>query len=161
MDRLGAGGRLAYVFALAGGLTVWAQVGHAGDRGVVGAQLAQSQDGQPAPPPAVDKSHPRAKLVLGSNNLAGKIFLVEPRFRKIGNFTQAQLTIENRTTAKYILEYKFTWHDQDWFNTGQKTVWHRFSLTPNQVETLQSVGKTSDAANITLTVRFPDDATIN
>ena len=132
----------------------------AGDSIVSVVWLAQTQPAQETAPLPVDTSHPRAKLVLASNGLAGNIRLLEPRFRKLGAFTQAQVTIRNLSPDRYVLEYKFDWHDEDWFATGQKTVWHRFKLSPNQIETLQSMGKTPEASGIVLTVRFPEDATI-
>ena len=159
--RTATGVRLALALLLAsGGGVTMASPGFAGESGAPEVQLAQTQQTDEAPPPAVDTSHPRAKLVLASNGLAGKIDLSETRFRKLGNFTQAQVTIQNRTLDPYVLEYKFDWHDEDWFATGQKTVWHRFKLSPNQIETLQSMGKTPEASGIILTVRFPEDATI-
>ncbi len=154
-------GRLVLALLLAGGL--WAATagsGFAGGPDAPEIRLAQSQQTGKAPPPAVDTSHPRAKLVLASNGLAGRIGVTEPRFRKLGAFTQAQVTVQNLTPDRYILEYKFDWHDEDWFATGQKTAWHRFTLSPNQIETVQSMGKTPEASHIFLTVRFPEDATI-
>ena len=154
--------RLIPALLLAGGL--WAAAagsGFAVNPGAPEVQLAQTQPTGQAPPPAVDTSHSRAKLVLASNGLAGRIDLSETRFRKLGAFTQAQVTIQNLTPDRYVLEYKFDWHDEDWFATGQKTAWHRFTLSPNQIESLQSMGKTPEASRIVLTVRFPEDATIN
>lgn len=162
-ERRGVTGRrLALALLLAGGS--WVAIAGSGFAGRLDAplvQLAQTQPTDQAPPPAVDTSHPRAKLVLASNGLAGRIDLSETRFRKLGTFTQAQVTVQNLTTDRYILEYKFGWYDEDWFATGQKTAWHRFSLSPNQIETLQSMGKTPEASRIVLTVRFPEDVTIN
>ena len=154
-------GRLLLALLLAGGF--WAAAagsGFAGGPVVPEVQLAQTQQTGKTPTPAVDTSDPRAKLVLASNGLAGNIDLSEPRFRKLGAFTQAQVTVQNLTPDRYILEYKFDWHDEDWFATGQKTAWHRFTLSPNQIETVQSMGKTPEASHIFLTVRFPEDATI-
>ena len=154
-------GRLIVALLLVGGL--WAAAagsGFAGGPDAPGIRLAQTQQIDQAPPPAVDTSHPRAKLVLASNGLAGRIDLSQTRFRKLGTFTQAQVTVQNLTTDRYVLEYKFDWHDEDWFATGQKTVWRRFKLSPNQIEMVQSVGKTPEASHIVFTVRFPEDATI-
>ncbi len=159
--RGAAANRLALALVLAGGTWIAAAgPGSADGRDAPEAQLAQTQQTKEIPPPAVETSHPRAKLVLASNGLAGNIRLLEPRFRKLGAFTQAQVTIRNLSPDRYVLEYKFDWHDEDWFATGQKTVWHRFKLSPNQIETLQSMGKTPEASGIVLTVRFPEDATI-
>ncbi len=162
-ERRGAAAtRLALALILAGGTWIAAAgPGSADGPDAPEARLAQTQQTKEIPPPAVDTSHPRAKLVLASNGLAGNIGLLEPRFRKLGAFTQAQVTIRNLSPDRYVLEYKFDWHDQDWFATGQKTVWHRFTLSPNQIESLQSMGKTPEASRIVLTVRFPEDATIN
>ncbi len=114
------GTRLALLLLLATGLlTAMASPGSAGGLGAPEVRLAQTQPTEQAPPPPVDTSHPRAKLVLASNGLAGRIDLSETRFRKLGTFTQAQVTIQNLTPDRYVLEYKFNWHDQDWFATGQ------------------------------------------
>lgn len=154
-------GRLVWAVLLLGTFSAaMASSGLAGDPDAPAIQLVQKQQIDQIPPPAVDTSYPGAELVLASNGLAGSIDLSEPRFRKLGLFTQAQVTVQNLTSDHYILEYKFTWHDQDWFATGQKTVWRRFKLSPNQIESFQSVGKTPEASHINFTVRFPEDATI-
>ena len=154
-------GRLVLALLLVGGF--WAAAagsGFAGGPVAPEVRLAQTQQTGKTPPAAVDTSDPRAKLVLASNLLAGRIDLSAPRFRKLGTLTQAQVTIQNLTHDSYILEYKFGWHDEDWFATGQKTAWHRFTLSPSQIETVQSMGKTPEASHIVLTVRIPRDATI-
>ena len=98
-ERRGATeGRLVLALLLAGGF--WAAAagsGFAGGPDAPEIRLAQSQQTGKAPTPAVDTSDPRAKLVLASNGLAGNIGLLEPRFRKLGAFTQAQVTVQNRT----------------------------------------------------------------
>ena len=109
----------------------------------------------------VDMSHPRAKLITGSNKLLNKVVIRDPRFRTVGQLNQAEVAVQNLTKNKYILEYKFDWTDQDGFTVDSHSMWHRFILTPHQVQNFNSTGKTPEATNIIFTIRLPDDAFID
>jgi len=120
----------------------------------------QSNDANVRPPATVstiDNTHPRAKLVVGSESLLDHIGIGEPRFRSLGQLTQAQVMVQNLTDARYTLEYKFDWENAQGFNVGGINTWHRFTLTPRETKTFTSMGKVPDAANIVFTVRLPDD----
>ena len=110
------------------------------------------------PPPTTDSSHPRAKLIVGSRQLSGKVIIVDPRFRLVGRLNQAEVTVKNLTETRYALEYKFEWQDNQGFSIDSGNVWHRFTLTPLQTRRFQSTGKTPQASAIIFMVRFPDDA---
>ena len=109
---------------------------------------------------AVDTSHPGATLVIGTQALLRNIVLTDPRFRQANRFTETQVTVRNLTDGTYTLEYKFDWADSEGFAVESGNVWHRFTLSPNQIQTFKSVGKTPEAKTITFTVRFPTDVTI-
>ncbi len=111
--------------------------------------------------PSLDTSHPRAKLILGSEDLVGEIRISSPRFRPVGQLTQAQVTVQNLTDSRYTLEYRFGWEDSEGFKVGNPGSWHRFTLAPRQVETFNSTGKVPEATNIVFTVRLPDDVFIH
>jgi len=112
------------------------------------------------PQPMIDTSHPRAKLITGSEKLVNKVAVIDPRFRQVGQLQQAEVTVQNLTDIRYTLEYKFDWEDSQGFSVDSRSVWHRFTLTPRQTQRFQSTGKTPAAALIIFTVRFPDDAFI-
>ncbi|MDZ7758837.1 MAG: DUF1425 domain-containing protein [Desulfovermiculus sp.] len=109
----------------------------------------------------VDTSHPRAKLVIGSKKILGKVKILNPRFRKVGKMTQAEVTVQNLSDTKFSLEYKFDWQDAQGFTVDSGSMWHRFTLTPHQMRDFSSTGKTPAAEQITFTVRFPHDAFID
>lgn len=106
----------------------------------------------------VDTSHPRAKLVTGSNKLLGKVLILNPRFRTVGQLAQAEVTVQNVTKNRYVLEYKFDWADDQGFTVDSRSMWHRFTLTPHQMQNFSSTGKTPEAKNILFTLRLPHDA---
>jgi len=108
----------------------------------------------------IDTSNPRAKLIVGSTKLVNNIAVIDPRFRKLGEMTQAEVTVQNLTDDRYTLEYKFDWEDVDGFTVNSNSMWHRFTLTARQSQRFQSLGKTPAAVNIMFTVRLPDDAFI-
>ena len=112
----------------------------------------------PPPPQAVDTSHPRAKLVTGSERLLGMVLIENPRFRELGQLTQAEVTVRNTTENTYNLEYKYEWTDDQGFTVGSSSMWHRFTLTPHQEKNFPSTGKTPAAKNIIFTVRLPNTA---
>jgi len=109
----------------------------------------------------IDTSDPRAKLVIGSEQLLGVIGLGDTRFRQVGKLTQAQVMVQSLTDDRYTLEYKFDWETGQGFSTGGINTWHRFTLTPRETRTFVSTGNVPDAAHIVFTVRLPDDAFIN
>lgn len=105
----------------------------------------------------LDDSHPRARLVLGSEKLVGNIRMANIRFRKVGLFTQAQIGIQNLSDVRYNLEYKIEWEDAGGFMVDQSGVWQRFTLSPTQIDTVTATGKVQEAHKVVFTVRLPDD----
>jgi len=114
----------------------------------------------PATVRTIDTQDPHAKLVLGSEDLLGKVALGDTRVRRVGTLSQAQVTVQNLTDSRYTLEYRFDWRDAQGFDVGSLNTWHRFTLTPRQTQTFNSVGKTPEATNIVFNVRVVDDAFI-
>lgn len=105
----------------------------------------------------LDDTHPRARLVLGSERLVGNIRMANIKFRKVGLFTQAQVGIQNLSDTRYSLEYKVEWEDENGFMLDQSGVWHRFTLAPTQIDTVTATGKIAEAYKVVFTVRLPDD----
>ena len=105
----------------------------------------------------LDDSHPRARLVLGSEKLVGNIRMANIRFRKVGLFTQAQIGIQNLSDVRYNLEYKVEWEDATGFMVDQSGAWQRFTLAPTQIDTVTTTGKVPEAHQVVFTVRIPDD----
>ncbi len=105
----------------------------------------------------LDDTHPRARLVLGSEKLVGNIRMANIKFRKVGLFTQAQVGIQNLSDVRYNLEYKVEWEDEGGFMLDQSGVWQRFTLSPTQIDTVTTTGKVPEAYKVVFTVRLPDD----
>ena len=105
----------------------------------------------------LDDTHPRARLVLGSEKLVGNIRMANIRFREVGLFTQAQIAIQNLSDVRYNLEYKVEWEDASGFMLDQSGVWQRFTLAPTQIDTVTTTGKVEGAHKVVFTVRLPDD----
>jgi uncharacterized protein YcfL len=105
----------------------------------------------------LDDTHPRARLILGSEKLVGNIRMANIHFRKVGLFTQTQVAIQNLSDVRYNLEYKIEWEDASGFMVEQSGVWQRFTLAPTQIDTVTSVGKVQEAYQIIFTIRLPDD----
>lgn len=105
----------------------------------------------------LDDTHPRARLVLGSEKLIGNIRMANIRFRKVGLFTQAQVGIQNLSDVRYNLEYKVEWEDENGFMLDQSGAWQRFTLAPTQIDTVTATGKLQEAYKVVFTVRLPDD----
>jgi len=105
----------------------------------------------------VDTSHPRVRLILGSDDLYGKISLIKARVAPRGNFIKGQASVQNLTDDIYALEYKFDWYDDEGFIVGKGGVWQRILLGPRDIKSLKSIGKTKNASRLQLTVRVPVD----
>ena len=104
----------------------------------------------------VDESHPRAKLIVGSSELLGTVFLVNPRFREVGELTQSQVELENISDFTIELEYRIDWRDASGFKAGPDGAWQFVTLSANSTEYITATGKVPEAEDITLTVRLPD-----
>jgi len=105
----------------------------------------------------LDNSDPRARLVLGSNALVGNIRMANLAFRKVGQFTQAQVGIQNLSNDRYNIEYRVEWEDVNGFMVDQSGVWRRLTLSPTQIDTITSTGKKPEAEKIVINLRLPDD----
>lgn len=106
--------------------------------------------------PAVDEGDPRARLILGQDVLRGRIKLDNPRFRKVGSFTQAAVQVVNETQDRFELEYRVAWRDDDDFEVSTGA-WRRFVLAGYEDRAIQTTATRPEAAKITVTVRFPDE----
>ncbi|WP_417832804.1 DUF1425 domain-containing protein [Terasakiella sp.] len=102
----------------------------------------------------VDQSHPRARLVLGNSDLVGKIKIIKPRVAPLGNFMRGQVIVQNLTDAKFLLDYKFDWLDDEGFLIGDGGVWFPFVLGPREMKPFKSLGKDEYAARMQVTVRL-------
>lgn len=109
----------------------------------------------------IDATHPRVRLVLGSEQLVGNIALVDVRLDTSSDLPRVEVSAQNLTNNRYSLEYLYTWEDRQGFSINENRVWRRFVLGPREIKGLQSVGKNPDAWSVTLTVRLPDDRFIH
>jgi uncharacterized protein YcfL len=109
----------------------------------------------------ITDTHPRARLVLGSKNLVDKIVMVDVRMGAVGELQRAEVSVQNLTNSRYVLEYMYSWEDKDGFSINDNKVWQRFELGPRQIRSFQSVGVSPDAYGLTMTVRLPDDIFIH
>lgn len=105
----------------------------------------------------IDSNHPRAQLVLASDQLLGKLVMTNVRFGTVGNFERTELGMQNLSKRKLALEYRIVWQDRDGFTINSNNAWHRMTLSPKQINNVQSVGKDPAAYQIQVVVRLPDD----
>lgn len=105
---------------------------------------------------------PRAPAnVLMAPELRTDLFVSKVKLRDLGALKQAQVAVENVSGARYTLEYRFEWTDQDGFQAGTTRTWHRFVLAPGQRELISSTGQVPSASNAVFSVRLPDDYFLN
>jgi len=103
----------------------------------------------------VDESDERARLILGQDLLRGRIKIDNPRFRKVGKFTQTAVQVVNQTEDLFELEYQLVWRDDDDFEVSS-SAWKRFTLGGYEQEAIQALANRPEASKITVTVRLPD-----
>lgn len=109
----------------------------------------------------VNDSNPRARLVLGSKDLVGRIALTDARLGSAGELAKGEVTVQNLSNDRYTLEYQYAWEDRDGFSISENRVWNRFVLAPRELRSFKSVAGSPKAYGFTLTVRLPDDFFIN
>lgn len=100
------------------------------------------------------------RLHLASPKLLGEIALLNPRTRKVGKFLQAEASIQNVSTSRYTIEYRFEWFDRDQFSIESVSTWHRATITAGEIINVRSLGKSAAAEKFHLTVRLVDDVFI-
>ncbi len=108
----------------------------------------------------IDQSHPRARLIVGSEGLYDQVRLVKARVAPLGNFMRGQAAVQNLTDERLVLEYKIDWMDDEGFLIGDGGIWERFALGPRELRPFKSLGKSKRAARMQFTVRFPGDTFI-
>ncbi|XPV77564.1 MAG: DUF1425 domain-containing protein [Desulfovibrio sp.] len=99
----------------------------------------------------------RVRLVIGAKELLGNVMIENPRFRKVGIFTQCAALLQNVSDDRASLEYKIDWEDSQGFPIDLPTVWHHVTLSPHMSKSIISTGKSQDAYGVIITVRFPDN----
>lgn len=109
----------------------------------------------------IDASNPRARLVLGSQDLVGSIALTDARIGAAGDLTRAEVTVQNLSNERYSLEYQYAWEDRDGFSISENRVWNRFVLAPRELRSFKAVASSPKAHAFTFTVRLPEDFFIN
>lgn len=105
----------------------------------------------------IDDTHPRALLVLASDQLPGKVVITNVHFGTVGNFPRTQFSLQNLSKRKLALEYQIVWKDAEGFTVNANNAWHRTILSPKQIYDVQSVGKDPAAYQIDVVLRLPDD----
>lgn len=105
----------------------------------------------------IDASNPRARLVLGSENLVGEIALLDARLGSAGELAKAEVSVQNLSNDRYTLEYQYAWEDRDGFSISENLVWKRFVLGPRELKSFRSIASDPRAYGFTMTVRLPDD----
>jgi len=109
---------------------------------------------------AVDTSYPGLKRIIASDYLVGYISVVNPRLGQTGNFSKAQVTVQNLTQNRYELEYQFQWEDHGGFAVGSPRPWKRFVLGPKEAKNFSEMALRQDAKQAIFTVRLVDDTFI-
>ena len=105
----------------------------------------------------VNATNPRARLVLGSEKLVGRIALTDARLGTAGDLAKGEVTVQNMTNHRYTLEYQYAWEDRDGFSISENRVWSRFVLGPRELKSFRTVASSPKAHGFTMTVRLPDD----
>lgn len=109
----------------------------------------------------VSNVHPRARLVLASQDLIGRIAMVDVRMGSVGQLQRAEVSVQNLSNDRYSLEYMYSWEDKQGFGINSNKVWKRFVLAPREIKSFQTVATNPDGYAITMTVRLPDDIFIH
>jgi uncharacterized protein YcfL len=107
---------------------------------------------------AVDDTYPDLKRVVASEYLLDSIKVIDPKIGTKGNFTRAQVTVENLTQDRYELEYQYQWEDLDGFAVGAPRPWQRFALGPRELRNFTEMALEQEAERAIFTVRLVDDS---
>lgn len=109
---------------------------------------------------AVDSSYPGLQRIIASQYLVGYISVVDPKLGRTGQFTKAQVSVQNLTQNRYELEYQYQWEDQSGFAVGSPRPWKRFVLQPMETENISELALQKNTQKAIFTVRLVDDTFI-
>lgn len=109
----------------------------------------------------IDQSHPRARLIVGSEGLHNKIHIIKVKVAPFRNWMRGQATVQNLTNKRLVLEYRVDWFDDEGFLIGDGGIWERFAIAPMDLRAFKSLGKSKHASKMQFTVRFPGDTLID
>jgi uncharacterized protein YcfL len=97
----------------------------------------------------INDSNPRARLVLGSRDLVGRIAMTDARIGSVGELARGEVTVQNLTNDRYQLEYQYAWEDAEGFGISENRVWRRFVLAPRELKSFQTVASSPKAYGFT------------
>jgi uncharacterized protein YcfL len=109
---------------------------------------------------AVDTSYPGLKRIIASEYLVSYISVVNPKLGSVGNFSKAQVTVQNLTQNRYELEYQYQWEDEGGFSVGSPHPWKRFVLGSKEAKNFPEMALRQEADQVIFTVRLVDDTFI-
>lgn len=96
--------------------------------------------------------HPRARLIMGAEELEGRVVIGDPVVEKVGNNLEASVRVQNRVDASHRLEYKFSWRDQDGMNLSSES-WKRMRLSQKEIRRVSSTSNNDEAYQFTFILR--------
>ncbi len=112
-----------------------------------GSAIAQS--------PTTIQAGSRATIVFADTELSGSITVAEPKFRKVGAFTQAQFQIQSLREEQIVIEHQVKWQDKDGFDVpGPAVAWQVATIPAGAPATIQTSGRTIDSHSIRVIIRY-------
>lgn len=117
---------------------------------------------QPAPEPVqlVDNSVPNIRITYANEQVATTVKTLNAHIIKKGALPKLVFQIVNFTQAKFPIEYKVQWLDEDGAPLQSTAPWLQTTLSGMEAKPVVSLGKSVDAHAAQITIRFPQNVEI-
>ena len=105
--------------------------------------------------PQIDGANPYVLVVYGDEALREFVVVLRTNVDFSGKFPTCVLTIQNLSEYAIPIEYQFQWLDAAGMPLHNTPAWFPTSLSPNQVKTVNSTAKSTNAAKVEFMIRAP------
>lgn len=118
------------------------------------------QEPLPEPIQLVDTSVPNLRVTYADEQVAQCVKVMTARVVKKGQFPKVAFQLVNFTQAKFPIEYKIQWVDEDGAPLQSTAPWLQTTLSGSEAKPISSLGKSVEAFAALVTIRFPTSVEI-
>ncbi len=117
---------------------------------------------QPEPEPIqlVDTSYQNVRISYANEQVATAMKVLNARIVRKGALPKLTFQLVNFSQAKYPIEYKVQWVDEDGMPLMSTAPWLQTTLTGMEAKPIGSIGKSVNAKAAHITIRFPTNVEI-
>lgn len=116
---------------------------------------ATTQPTEPIPVVLDVTPAPGIEVNFADSNVANALVVLSGSITQVGTLPKLTLQLKNITQIKLPLEYQVVWLDKDGAPLTTSSAWQQLTMTGNAARALMSIGKSPEAKQCLVSIRFP------